>query len=477
MICVKITKNNVSKVVPLVDQQAKVNGTAHVFTEQSKMLIGNTLYPVERPIDKHLNGLYYAYQNKLYRYNTGSFEMELIVTEASGTWSYAGENLYRCNDNIYYVYGTTATLVSGASGIPIYITNYYYKINAILYYISGATATLVSGLPSPWFHIEGPYYMHQGISELLYYVSGATATLVSGLPSQWYYKYGDYFQGDFNLYYIPRAGSNAGTAQQVTAMPGGWKHIYNNFFAVGATLYYVSETTVTELVTDTSGSWYGIPRYTGNYLGCGPNLYKVSSGTVTLLGSGSSGTWYGVRQFLLACGPDLYYTGYGAAANSLVPIENLPSGWEYLGDYFFAVGTSVYRVGLSSNGTGYAWSVSGLPSGWMYLKDNYFYKGSDLYYVTSTGTSYKAYKVTGLSSGWEYITDKRFHCGTSLYGISGNTSSGYSATLLTVTKADTWEHIYGNIYACGTELYDLNASQYGTSDADIARLPFYFYNS
>ena len=409
MICVKITKNNVSKVVPLVDQQAKVNGTAHVFTEQSKMLIGNTLYPVERPIDRYLYYIYYAYQNKLYRYNTGSFEMELIATGASGTWSYIGGNLYSCG--------------------------------SVTYYVSGSTATVVSGFPTPSSsvtHCSGSYFY---FGNTIYYVSGSTATVVSGLPS-------------------------------------GVSHLAVPYFRSGNSLYYVSGSTATVIATDTSGSWYAAGGYTGDYFGCGLNLYKVSSGsTVTLLGSGNSGTWYEVRQFLFACGPDLYYTGYGAAANSLVPIENLPSGWEYLGDYFFAVGTSVYRVGLSSNGTGYAWSVSGLPSGWMYLKDNYFYKGSDLYYVTSTGTSYKAYKVTGLSSGWEYITDKRFHCGTSLYGISGNTSSGYSATLLTVTKADTWEHIYGNIYACGTELYDLNASQYGTSDADIARLPFYFYNS
>ena len=407
MICVKITKNNVSKVVPLIDHQVKVNGEAHVFIESCKMLIGNTLYPVERPIDKYLNNLYYAYQNKLYYYNTSSFEMVLVAIGASGTWSYIGDMVYLCGSVAYYVVGTSATVVTGFPTPSSSVT-----------------------------HCSGSYFY---FGNILYYLSGSTATVVSGLPDS-----------------VP--------------------HLTGSYFRSGNSLYYVSGTTATVIATDTSGSWYNVSG-SGIYFGCGLNLYKVSDSTVTLLGSGNSGTWSIVRQFLLACGPDLYYTGYGAAANSLVPIENLPSGWGYLGDYFFAVGTSVYRVGLSSNGTGYAWSVSGLPSGWMYLKDNYFYKGSDLYYVTSTGTFYKAYKVTGLPSGWEYITDKRFHCGTSLYGISGDTSSGYNATLLTVTKADTWEHIYGNIYACGTELYDLNASQYGTSDADIARLPFYFYNS
>ena len=381
MICVKITKNNVSKVVPLVDQQVKVNGAAHVFTEPCKMLIGNTLYPLERPIDKHVFGLYYAYQNKLYYYRDTVYDvacqkMELIATGASGTWS-----------------GSSA-----------------------------GNGHLLCG--SDW-----------------YYVSGATATLISGLPS-------------------------------------GAGRVVNNYFGVGGNLYYATGASATMIATDTSGSWYNVGIYTGNYFGCGLNLYKVSGGsTVTLLGSGNSGTWSEVRQFLLACGPDLYYTGYGAAANSLVPIENLPSGWEYLGDYFFAVGTSVYRVGLSSNGTGYAWSVSGLPSGWMYLKDNYFYKGSDLYYVTSTGTSYKAYKVTGLSSGWKYIMEIRFHCGTSLYGIKGDTSSGFRADLLAVTKGNAWRHCYGNIYGCGTELYKLRVGNGTMNGDDAARLPFYFYNS
>ena len=481
MICVKITKNNVSKVVPLVDQQVKVNGAAHVFTEPCKMLIGNTLYPLERPIDKHVFGLYYAYQNKLYYYRDTVYDvacqkMELIATGASGTWSgsSAGNGHLLCGSDWYYVSGATATLISGLPSGARRVVNNYFGVGGNYYHVSGATATLISGLPSStnW---ETDGYVQDAFTHKYYHIVGATATLISGLPSGAIRMYGDYFfsESDENFYYVSGA-----TATLISGLPSGAGRVVNNYFGVGGNLYYATGASATMIATDTSGSWYNVGIYTGNYFGCGLNLYKVSGGsTVTLLGSGNSGTWSEVRQFLLACGPDLYYTGYGAAANSLVPIENLPSGWEYLGDYFFAVGTSVYRVGLSSNGTGYAWSVSGLPSGWMYLKDNYFYKGSDLYYVTSTGTSYKAYKVTGLSSGWKYIMEIRFHCGTSLYGIKGDTSSGFRADLLAVTKGNAWRHCYGNIYGCGTELYDLNASQYGTSDADIARLPFYFYNS
>lgn len=472
MICVKITKNNVSKVVPLIDHQVKVNGEAHVFIESCKMLIGNTLYPVERPIDKYLNNLYYAYQNKLYYYNTSSFEMVLVAIGASGTWSYIGDMVYLCGSVAYYVVGTSATVVTGLPSGASHVTKNYFRSGNSLYCVSRTEATVVSGLIySDSVTHYGSYFQN---GNTIYYVVGSSATVVTGFPtpsSSVTHCSGSYFYFGNILYYL-----SGSTATVVSGLPDSVPHLTGSYFRSGNSLYYVSGTTATVIATDTSGSWYNVSG-SGIYFGCGLNLYKVSDSTVTLLGSGNSGTWSIVRQFLLACGPDLYYTGYGAAANSLVPIENLPSGWGYLGDYFFAVGTSVYRVGLSSNGTGYAWSVSGLPSGWMYLKDNYFYKGSDLYYVTSTGTFYKAYKVTGLPSGWEYITDKRFHCGTSLYGISGDTSSGYNATLLTVTKADTWEHIYGNIYACGTELYDLNASQYGTSDADIARLPFYFYNS
>ena len=184
MICVKITKNNVSKVVPLIDHQVKVNGEAHVFIESCKMLIGNTLYPVERPIDKYLNNLYYAYQNKLYYYNTSSFEMVLVAIGASGTWSYIGDMVYLCGSVAYYVVGTSATVVTELPSGASHVTKNYFRSGNWLYCVSRTEATVVSGLPDSVPHLTGSYF-RSGNS--LYYVSGTTATVIATDTSgSWY---------------------------------------------------------------------------------------------------------------------------------------------------------------------------------------------------------------------------------------------------------------------------------------------------
>ena len=485
MLLVKTTSNNVSKAVPLVDRKVKVSGSAHVLTEPCTLLIGNALYQVERPIDKHLNLLYFSYQNKLYYYRDTTLgvacqKMELLATGTPGTsWSHYNSSYYLCGADLYCVSNTSARKITGMPSSYQYLYGGFFTSGSDLYFES---TFILKGSSESWSYVAG-CFVKNGTD--LYVLYNNTAVKVTGLPDGWTFIYNNgnfnnLFQSGSNLYYIPAFGAGIGVAEQVSGLSSGWTHVYANIFAVGLTLYDVDGTTVTEIATETSGSWYSVSGKTGAYVACGLKLYELSSvsgcWTASLLGSGNSGTWNEVEQNLLACGgSDLYYTGYGSAAHSLVPIEHMPSEWQYLGDSFFASGTSVYKAGLSATGSGYAWVVSGLPSDWQYLTSNYFYKGSDLYYVAATETAYKAYKVTGLPSGWEYIKDIRFHCGNLLYGIRKDSTSGYKAVLLATANGDTWQKVSSDIYACGTKLYRLRVGP-GTIDDDAAVLPFYYYN-
>lgn len=441
MLCAKVTKNSISEAVPLVDLQVKVDGQLHSITPQSQLLLNNTLYPVQRPLDSHLNQNYFSYKNTLCLYTASSFKISSVYTAQTGTWSFIGGNYYSCDDIVYSVSGSTVQAVTDLPAGAVYIANDNFQSGDTVYYIVNSTVYTVTGLPG-----------------------GSVYTGMSRTG-------GEYFQHNDTLYYVMGNLVNA-----VTGLPDGAVKVSDFYYQSGSSLYYLDGSNAVQVATDESGTWYKAADSTGRYFGCGLNLYRVQTdNTATLMGSGNSGTWYEVRQYLLACGQDLYYTGYGTTKDSLVKIENLPSDWQYLGDYFFSSGTAVYRAGLASNGVGYAWNVTGLPDNWTYLDDAYFYKQNSLYVVRALETSYAAFQVTGLPAGWQYITSRRFNCGTSLYGITGNSSTGFSAYFLGTAKESSWSFITRNLYSCGTDIYDLNASAYGTSDQDIKRLPVYYF--